>query len=305
MARAPGQSSIQLMSRPSRLVMLAGLFLALAVFLVFGIVPALANVVISLTDYSGLAGASTSFTGLSNYVTLFTTQWPGLVGSLGDSLYFVVGVTVVQNAVGLALAHRLAGTGRTAALLRITAFLPIVLGVTVVGIVWLLIFDPQSGPAQSVLGHLGIHSAFFGSGSMAMPLTILIQVWQNLGFTMVVFIGGLKAIPAEIFEASDIDGASGWRRFRSVTWPLLAPVVSVNIAFALIGSLTTYNLIYILTDGQFGTNTLGILAFNTAFGNTADLGLGAAMSTFLLFLAIIVALPAVALLQRRERRLLT
>jgi raffinose/stachyose/melibiose transport system permease protein len=305
MARAPGQSTVRLLSRPSRWTMWAGLSLALAVFLLFGIAPAIANIVISLTDYSGLAGASTSFTGLDNYVTLFTTQWPGLIGSLGDSLYFVVGVTLVQNAVALALAHRLAGDSRTAALLRIAAFLPIVLGVTVVGVVWLLMFDPQSGPAQSVLGHAGIHSAFFGSGSVAMPLTILVQVWQNLGFTMVVFIGGLKAIPADVFEAADIDGAAGWRRFRSVTWPLMAPVVSVNVTFAVIGSLTTYNLIYILTDGQFGTNTLGILAFNTAFGNTADLGLGASMSVILLLLAIIVALPLVAYLQHRERRLLT
>jgi raffinose/stachyose/melibiose transport system permease protein len=304
MARAPGESTIRLLSRPSRWVMLAGLFLALAVFLLFGIAPAVANIIISLTDYSGLAGASTSFTGLDNYVTLFTTQWPGLIGSLEDSLYFVVGVTVVQNAVALALAHRLAGDGKTASLLRIAAFLPLVLGVTVVGIVWLLMFDPQSGPVQSILGHAGVQSAYFGSGSLAMPLTILVQVWQNLGFTMVVFIGGLKAIPAEIFEAASLDGASGWRRFRSVTWPLMAPVVSVNVTFAVIGSLTTYNLIYILTDGQFGTNTLGILAFNTAFGNTADLGLGAAMSVILLLLAIVVALPLVAFLQHRERRLM-
>jgi raffinose/stachyose/melibiose transport system permease protein len=263
-----------------------------------------ANIVISLTDYSGLAGASTSFTGLDNYKTLFTTQWPGFVASLGDSLYFVVGVTVVQNALALALAHRLQGTSRTAALLRILAFLPIVLGVTVVGIVWLLLFDPQSGPIQAIVGHAGIHSAFFGSGSLAMPLTILVQVWQNLGFTMVVFIGGLKAIPTEIFEAAAIDGVTGWQRFRRLTWPLMAPVVTVNVTFAVIGSLTTYNLIYILTDGQFGTNTLGILAFNTAFGNTADLGLGASMSVILLLLAILVALPLVAFLQHRERRLL-
>jgi len=297
-------SKVRLLSRPSRLVMWLGVAIGLAFFLLFGIAPAVANIVISLTDYSGLAGASTNFTGLGNYTTLFTTQWPGFIGSLGDSLYFVVGVTVIQNAIALALAHRLQGTSRTASLLRILAFLPIVLGVTVVGIVWLLLFDPQSGPVQSVLGHAGFHSAFFGSGSLAMPLTIMVQVWQNLGFTMVVFIGGLKAIPPEIFEAADIDGAGGWRRFRRVTWPLMAPVVSVNITFAVIGSLTTYNLIYILTDGQFGTNTLGILAFNTAFGNTADLGLGASMSVILLLLAIIVALPLVAYLQHRERRLL-
>jgi raffinose/stachyose/melibiose transport system permease protein len=305
MAQASGMTSkARLLSRPSRLVMWLGVALGLAFFLVFGIAPAVANIVISLTDYSGLAGASTSFTGLDNYTTLFTTQWPGFVASLGDSLYFVVGVTVVQNALALALAHRLQGTSRTAALLRILAFLPIVLGVTVVGIVWLLLFDPQSGPIQAIVGHAGIHSAFFGSGSLAMPLTILVQVWQNLGFTMVVFIGGLKAIPTEIFEAAAIDGVTGWQRFRRLTWPLMAPVVTVNVTFAVIGSLTTYNLIYILTDGQFGTNTLGILAFNTAFGNTADLGLGASMSVVLLFLAILVALPLVAFLQHRERRLL-
>jgi raffinose/stachyose/melibiose transport system permease protein len=305
MAQTSGMATkARLLSRPSRLVMWLGVALGLAFFLVFGIAPAVANIVISLTDYSGLAGASISFTGLDNYTTLFTTQWPGFVASLGDSLYFVVGVTVVQNAIALLLAHRLQGTSRTAALLRILAFLPIVLGVTVVGIVWLLLFDPQSGPVQSILGHTGFHSAFFGSGSLAMPLTILVQVWQNLGFTMVVFIGGLKAIPAEIFEAAAIDGVTGWQRFRRLTWPLLAPVVTVNVTFAVIGSLTTYNLIYILTDGQFGTNTLGILAFNTAFGNTADLGLGASMSVILLLLAIIVALPLVAFLQHRERRLL-
>lgn len=302
--RSGKPSNARLLSRPSRLVMWGGVAIGLAFFLLFGIAPAVANIAISLTDYSGLAGASTSFTGLDNYTTLFTTQWPGFVASLGDTLYFVVGVTVVQNAVALALAHRLQGTGRTATLLRILAFLPIVLGVTVVGIVWLLMFDPQSGPVQAILGHAGIHPAFFGSSTWAMPLTILAQVWQNLGFTMVVFIGGLKAIPPEIFEAAAIDGVTGWQRFRRLTWPLMAAVVTVNVTFAVIGSLTTYNLIYILTDGQFGTNTLGILAFNTAFGNTADLGLGASMSVILLLLAILVALPLVAFLQHRERRLL-
>jgi raffinose/stachyose/melibiose transport system permease protein len=302
MARKP--LKVRLLSRPSRVAMWGGLTLGLAFFVLFGIVPAVANIIVSITDYSGLAGSKTSFVGLSNFTTLLTTQRPGFLSSLTDSLYFVVGVTVVQNAIALALAHRLQGNTRTAAFLRIVAFLPLVLGVTVVGIVWLLLFDPQSGPVQAILGTFGVHSSFFGSGLVAMPLVIIVQVWQNLGFTMVVFIGGLKAIPTEIFEAGRLDGVTPWRRFRFLTWPLMAPVVTVNVTFAVIGSLTTYNLIYILTDGQFGTNTLGILAFNTAFGNTADLGLGAAMSVVLLFLAILVALPLVAFLQYRERRLL-
>ena len=100
-----------------------------------------------------------------------------------------------------------------------------------------------------------------------------------------------------------LDGVSSWQRFTQVTWPLMAPAVTVNVLFAVIGSLTTYNLIYILTDGQFGTNTLGMLAFNTAFGQTADLGLGAAVTIALLVVAIFVAIPLAALLRSRERRL--
>ena len=163
-----------------------------------------------------MPGSPTSFTGLSNYDILFTSQAPGCVASIIDTLIFVVGVTVVQNTIGMALAHRLVGDTRTSSVLRILVFFPIVLGAAVIGIVWLLLFDPLSSPAQAFFGLCGIQSALFGSNSVIMPL---------------------------------------------------------NVLFAVVGSLTTYNLIYILTDGQFGTNTLGMLAFNTAFGQTADLGL--------------------------------
>lgn len=291
-------------SSGSRAIMWGGLGLGLAFFVAFGVVPVIANLVVSFTNYSGLAGSQTSWMGLSNYSALFTSQRPGLISSMIETLYFVVGVTVIQNAVGLLLAHRLRGDGKGAAFLRFLAFVPIVLGVTVVGIVWLLLFDPLSSPAQAAFGAVGVHSAFFGSSFAAMPLVITVQVWQNLGFTMIVFIGGLKAIPADMYEAANLDGVTPWRRFTEVTWPLMAPVVTVNVLFAVIGSLTTYNLIYILTDGQFGTNTLGILAFNTAFGPTANLGLGAAVSVLLLAVTIIVALPMAAALRARERRIL-
>jgi multiple sugar transport system permease protein len=285
--------------------MWGGIAVGLAFFVLFGIVPTIANLVISFTDYSGLAGTPTSFTGLSNYSQLFTSQGPGFTSSIIDTLIFVVGVTVVQNVIGLALAHRLVDDTKTASGLRILAFFPIVLGVTVIGIVWLLLFDPFSSPAASVSGLFGVHPGFFGSNSWAMPLVITVQVWQNLGFTMAVYIGALKTIPLSIFEAAQLDGVSSWQRFTQVTWPLMAPAVTVNVLFAVIGSLTTYNLIYILTDGQFGTNTLGMLAFNDAFGQTADLGLGAAVTIALFVVAVCVAMPLAALLRSRERRLLT
>jgi raffinose/stachyose/melibiose transport system permease protein len=285
--------------------MWGGLAVGVAFYLLFGIVPALANLLVSFTDYSGLPGSPTSWTGLSNYNILFTAQRPALVSSAIETVYFVVGVTVVQNVIALLLAHRLQADNKTAMVLRVLTFFPIVLGVTVVGIIWLLLFDPLSSPAQAVLGLFGMHSAFFGSNTLAMPLVIIVQVWQNLGFTMVVFIGSLKTIPRSIYEAASLDGVTTWRRFSTITWPMMAPAVTVNVLFAVIGSLTTYNLIYILTDGQFGTDTLGILAFNSAFGASADLGLGAAVTIVLLVVAVCLAVPLALFLRARERRLLT
>lgn len=281
-----------------------GIGLGLGFFIVFGIVPTVANLVISFTNYSGLAGTPTSFTGWSNYSQLFTSQGPGFSASIVDTIIFVAGVTVFQNAIGIAMAHRLVRDTKMASVLRILAFFPIVLGVTIIGIVFLLLFDPFSSPAASLAGVFNAHPGFFGSNSWAPPLVITVQVWQNLGFTMAVYIGALRTIPTSIYEAANLDGVTPWQRFTMVTWPMMAPAVTVNVLFAVIGSLITYNLIYILTDGNFGTNTLGMLAFNSAFGQTADLGLGAAVTIALFVVAVVVAIPLAAFLRRRERRLL-
>ena len=105
-------------------------------------------------------------------------------------------------------------------------FLPIALGVTVVGLVWILIFDPQQGPMASLFGAFGLHPAFFGADYWAMPLVIFVQIWQNAGFSTLVFIGGLRAIDPALYEAAAMDGIGGWQRLRRITFPLLAPSVT-------------------------------------------------------------------------------
>lgn len=292
-----------LLSRGSRLAMWGGLGLALGVYAIFGLVPAAGNLLISLTNYSGLPGSVTTFTGASNYVALATTEQPGFVASLSATVIFVTGVTVVQNLVGLAAAHRLRGNDRVSAFLRVLVFLPIVLGVTVVGLVWILILNPAGGPAASLAHLFGVNSAFFGSNTAAMPLVIGVQIWQNTGFTTLVFIGGLQAISPEIYEAASLDGVRAWTRFRQITLPLLTPSVTVNVLLAVVGSFTTYNLIYILTDGLYHTNTLGMLAFNSAFGTSANLGLGAAVTIVLFIFTLCVSLPLLYLFRRHEARL--
>ena len=285
--------------------MWGGLLLGLAVYALFGLVPMIGNLVISFTDYTALPGAPVHNIGWTNYSSMFTSNAPGFDQGVLATLVFVLGVTIGQNALALLLAHRLSGSGRAAAAGRMLVFLPIALGVTVVGLLWILIFNPQQGPAEAFLGLFGVHSAFFGADNWAMVLVIFVQIWQNAGFSTLVFIGGLRAIDPQIYEAASVEGVGAWRRLRRITFPLLAPAVTANVLLAVVGAFTTYNLIYVLTDGQYGTQTLGMLAYNVAFGSfEANLGYGAAVSVVLFIMTLIVALPLMVLLRLRERRLL-
>ncbi|MGH3280364.1 MAG: carbohydrate ABC transporter permease [Trebonia sp.] len=303
--RARRAKPARLLSRPSRAMMWGGLLLGLAVYVLFGIVPMVGNVIISFTDYTGLPGEAVHNLGFANYTAVGSTQAPGFEQGIVASLVFVVAVTIGQNVLALLFAHKLLGSGRLAALGRLLVFLPIALGVTVVGLVWILIFDPQQGPMASLFGAFGMHPGFFGADDWAMPLVIFVQIWQNAGFSTLVFIGGLRAIDPALYEAAAMDGIGGWQRLRRITFPLLAPSVTANVLLALVGSFTTYNLIYVLTAGHYGTQTLGMLSFNVAFGSfEANLGYGAAVSVILFVMTLIVALPLMALLRHRERRLL-
>jgi raffinose/stachyose/melibiose transport system permease protein len=285
--------------------MWAGLLLGVAVYALFGLAPAAVQVLISFTNYTALPWESTNFTGFANYTAMFTTQRPGFTQALTATVVFVLAVTIGQNLIALLLAHKLQGEGRWAAAGRVVVFLPIALGVTIVGLIWILIFNPDGGPANSIFSTFGIHSAFFGSDSWAMPLVILVQIWQNAGFSTLVFIGGLRAIDPQIYEAAGIDGIGAWQRLRRITWPLLAPAVTVNVMLALVGSFTLYNTIYVLTQGQYGTQTLGYLGFNAAFGSAeANIGYGAAVTVTLFVMTLVIAIPAMLLLRYREHRLL-
>jgi multiple sugar transport system permease protein len=303
MRRGRASRQVRLLSAGSRAVMWAGLLLGLAVYAAFGLAPAALNVLFSFTSYSLYPGAPITWAGLQNYTTMFTSELPGVEPALVATVVFVVAVTMLQNVIALAVAHRLVGDSRWNGFLRLLVFLPIVLGVTIVGAIWLIIFSPSQSPAASLWGLFGANSAFFGSDSLAMPLVIGVQVWQNIGFTAFVFIGALKAINPDIYQAAAIDGVTRWQRLRRITWPLLAPAVTVNVLLAVVGSFTLYSLIYVLTGGDHGTMTLGMLSFNEAFTN-ADLGIGAAVATMLFVMTLVVALPLMIYLRRRERRLL-
>ncbi len=275
-----------------------------AIYLVLGIVPSAATAVISLTNYTGVPGIPANFVGIQNYVQAFTIEWPGVANSIVDTLIFAAAVTVVQNVLALLVAEMLRRRVPGVAFFRALIFLPAVLGVTVIGLLWALIFNPSGGPAANFLRLFHVTTAFFGSNTWALPLVIFVQIWASLGFTVLVYLSGMNAVPVEMYEVAQLDGGGAWSVFRFVTFPMIAPSVTVDVLLAAVGSLNVYDLIYVLTDGLYHTNTLGMFMFNSAFQGSGNLGFGATLSMMLFAITLAVALPLQRYLRAREARIL-
>jgi raffinose/stachyose/melibiose transport system permease protein len=146
-----------------------------------------------------------------------------------------------------------------------------------------------------------------GNPATALWAVIWVQIWANLGFSMMVFLAGMQGIPTEVYEAGKIDGTSPWSAFRFLTIPLLAPSITVNVLLAVIGSITGYELIFVLTDGgpAFSSQTLGMWVFNQAFyggtGNGSTLpGFASSIAMVQFVLVFVIAMVMQYYLRRRE-----
>ena len=187
-----------------------------------------------------------------------------------------------------------------------------ILGVTIQGLIWTLFLYPLGGPMDNLLGLFGLQSEFLGGQPMeAFAWVIVVQIWSNLGMTMVIFLAGLATIPNEVYEAARIDGAGRWQVFREVTWPLLTPAVNTNLVLTIVGSLQAWQLFLVLTGYRPGTTVMGYLVYATGFGATSGgtsaslrQGYAAAASIVLFVVVLVIGLTVQYLLRRREARLL-
>ncbi len=293
------------------LLVAPGLFL----YLLVAMGPSLATVVLSFTDASGLPRLPIHFVGLDNYkefLTLGAASKENLQ-ALVRTLLFCVGVTAIQFTFGLVVAILLNQGLRGTRFFRTLFFFPVILGVTIQGLMWTLFLYPIGGPLETLLNWFGLHSEFLGGqATEAFVWVMVVQIWANMGITMVIFLAGLQTIPDEIYEAARIDGAGRWDLFSRVTWPLLTPAVNTNMVLTIIGSLQAWQLFFVLIGYRPGTQVLGYLVYATAFGqttgstagNTFRQGYGAAAGVILFLVVLAIGITTQHLLRRREERLL-
>jgi raffinose/stachyose/melibiose transport system permease protein len=270
-------------------------------WLVFVLYPSAATIYYSLTQYSGVPGSALNYCGLCNYRTAFTGLLPQIWSSVWTTIVYTVGVTVLQIVFGLGLALLFNRRGPAWSLYRALVFMPQIFSVTIIGVLFSLILDPISGPAEKILhGLSGATSAFLGDSSISLPLVIVINVWMFTGYTMLIYIAGLRKIPPQLYEAAAIDGSGRWQAFRRITWPMLAPSTTVNVFLTAMGCLGEYALILVLTDGHFGTKTIGMYMFDSAFGTNSQLGYGSMLAMLQFAMTLVIGGVLLIVLRRRE-----
>jgi raffinose/stachyose/melibiose transport system permease protein len=290
----------------------ASFLIGLGVFTAFGLLPAVAVLGISFTDVRGLPGIPVHWVGFSNYTELISAAHLGdNLHALRHTLVFAGFSTAIQIVLALGIAVLLNQRLRGRNIYRAIIFMPTVLGVTVIGLIWSLIFDPSGGPATSVLSWFGKSSAFFGDPRITLGLVIFVQIWAALGVSVVIFLAGLQAIPEELYEVASIDGANAWQRLRRVTVPMLAPSTTANVLLGIVSALQSYQLIYVLTGPiNPATQVLSLSMYQAAFGGgafgqagSATQGYAAAISMVQFVIVGIIAIGALAFLRRRETSL--
>jgi len=287
----------------------------LALYLLVSLGPSLATVVYSLTDTNGLTPAPLEFIGLANYQEFLFKGAAARqnIDAVMRTVLFCVAVTFVQFTVGLLVAvllnQRLRGTN----LFRALFFLPVILGVTIQGLMWRLFLYPLGGPMDVIFGTLGLRSEFLGGPpNEAFAWVTFVQIWANMGITMVIFLAGLQTVPDELIEAARIDGASRRQSFWHVTWPLITPSVNTNLILCVIGSLQAWQLFLVLTAYRPGTQVMGYVVYAQAFGQTSGSttansfrqGYGAAAAIVLFAVVLVIGVTTQFLLRRREARLI-
>jgi multiple sugar transport system permease protein len=264
---------------------------ALYIVLFFGY-PVVKNVTMSFQEYT----TKTFFTGeapwvgFANYVTVFSSQL--FTPALLNTALFTIGSIAGQFVIGLALAVFFKRRFPLSSFLRAMLLLPWLLPLIVSSATWRSILDQDSGVLNTALGTIGLGGVpWLTSPSVALFAVVLVNIWIGIPFNVTILYGGLQDIPDELYEAGALDGATGWKAFRHITWPNLRPVVSVVLVLGVVYTIKVLDIILGLTNGgpANATQTLSVRSYQESFVNF-EFGVGAAFSNILIVISLLFAI---------------
>jgi ABC-type sugar transport systems, permease components len=246
-------------------------------FIVFVLIPFLMSFFLSFTEWNFLQGIDAiKFNGINNYLKLSNDEW--FVNSFWNNIIFTIGTVPVLLAVGLMMAAIIDRYIKYGGLIKVLVFIPYIASVVAIATVWMMLFEPTQGPINQFLMNLGVTNppGWLTSFEWSLPSIMIVYIWQQLGYFIIVFTSGLKSIPEEVYEAADMDGAGPIRKFLTITVPMMSPTTFFLATMGIIGTFKVFDQVSVMTQGGPGSSSsvmayyiyrAAFLDFETGYSN--------------------------------------
>lgn len=239
-------------------------------FLVFVFIPFILSFFLSFTDWNFLQGiGAIEFNGIENYLRLFKDEW--FLNSFWNNISFTLITVPLLIIIGLIMAVIIDRYIKFGGLVKILVFIPYICSVVAIATVWMMLFEPTIGPINQLLTSIGVEDppGWLTSFNWSLPSIMIVYIWQQLGYFIVVFTSGLKSIPEEVYEAADMDGAGPVRKFVSVTAPMMAPTIFFLSTMGIIGTFKVFDHVAVMTQGGPGSSSsvMAYYIYKAAFQN--------------------------------------
>lgn len=260
---------------------------ALVLLILFLLYPLISGFLISLTSWDGY-NPQRLFVGLSNYGTIFRDSNFGM--TLVNTLIYGVGSTIIQQILGLGLALLLNMKIKGRTLMRAIIYLPALVSAVIMGTMYYFIFQYQQGALNTILVAMGLDRVvWFQDPHHAVLIIVLVNSFQYVGTSMIIYLAGLQGIDHSVVEAAMLDGASGWKMFIHITMPMLMPAFTTSVVLNLIGGLKLFDVIKVLTGGGPGYSTNSVSTYiSIQYFDNQNAGYAAAMGVVLFIIIAIV-----------------
>lgn len=284
---------------------------ALAVYILFMIIPVFTALGYSLFDWNGMIRGD--FIGIRNFTTLFSDPQLSelFYRALGHNVIYFAVSFLVQNVGAFYLAYLIYRKYRGAEWFKVIFFVPRLLSLIVVGFLWNLILNPNFGAINAVLRRIGLEEwalPWLGQTSTALYAIILVNAWYMIGFGILIYLAGLQSIPQDVLEAAELDGCIGFEQIRKIILPLMMPSITIMTILTFIYSFEAFDLIFAMEGSEGGpyysTDTLATLFYRLSFakdGASSAIGLGSALAVVMFVIIAGVSAISLYLIQKRSQ----
>ncbi|HEV2373855.1 MAG TPA: sugar ABC transporter permease [Streptosporangiaceae bacterium] len=299
--RQPGTHRLHRLSRRDVMVIMAMLAVPVVLDLVFIWGPAIASVVLSFFQWSGVGVPhlrachpstfipdDACFFGVQNYhqaATVYPPFWPAVQHNFEWLGVFLVFATPLGMLFAVVIDRGIRGSRFYQSVL----FLPVMLSLALIGIIWEFMYSPNYGLVNTVIGHTSNTNLidWLGNPSLNLWAVLVAASWRQAGYVMVLYLAGLKAVDPSLREAALIDGANGWQTFWRVTFPAMRPINIVVLVITVIESLRAFDIVYIINKGTNGLELLSALVTNNIVGEVSRIGFGSALGVVLMVISLV------------------